>query len=345
MQKLPPLAAIRAFEAAARHLSFTRAAEELGMTQAAVSYQIRMLEERLGAPLFVRLARHVELTATGRELAPAVGDAFAQLRTAFEAVGRLQDRRLTLSVLPTVAAHWLVPRLGRFQAAHPELAVYVDASNDLADFARGEIDLAIRSGSGRWQDLEAHLLLPSHFTAVAGPALLTERRPQRPVDLLDLPLLGASDPWWPEWFAAAGVPGVDLRRPGTSLGTQQFEAMAAMTGQGVALVNPYLFAGDLAAGRLARLPESPPPLGQDPRLPGLGPRGSGPGRSGAAAEPRRGGCAAGPGRRVSLRARAARRPFDFALALGDIAAVEPLIPQPRQSRSPSGPSSLSSRSP
>src|SRR5919107_1843768 len=129
--KLPPMSAVRVFEAAARHQSFTRAAEELGMTQAAVSYQIRMLEERIGTALFVRLPRHVELTPTGKELAPAVSEAFEQLRTAFETVGRLQDNRLTVSVLPTIAAHWLVPRLGRFQTAYPELAVQVDASNEV----------------------------------------------------------------------------------------------------------------------------------------------------------------------------------------------------------------------
>jgi LysR family glycine cleavage system transcriptional activator len=254
MQKLPPLTAIRAFEAAARHQSFTRAAEELGMTQAAVSYQIRMLEERLGAGLFVRLPRHVELTATGKELAVPVREAFEQLRTAFEGVSRRLDNTLVLSVLPTIAAHWLVPRLGRFQAAHPQLAVQVDTTNEVADFGRDEVDVGIRSGLGNWPELESHLLMRSHFTAVASAELLKGRRVERPVDLLDVPLLGPMDPWWPEWFAAAGVPGVDLTgRPGTSLGTQQFEAMAAMAGQGVALVNPFLFAKDLAAGRLLQL--------------------------------------------------------------------------------------------
>ncbi len=122
---LPPLAAIRVFEAAARHLSFTRAAEELGMTQAAVSYQIRVLEERVGAPLFLRLARAVELTQTGRLLAPATSEALERLATAFAAARKDTGGVLSLSIVPTFAAHWLAPRIGGFQLKHPEIAVRI----------------------------------------------------------------------------------------------------------------------------------------------------------------------------------------------------------------------------
>jgi LysR family glycine cleavage system transcriptional activator len=252
--KLPPLNAIRAFEAAARHGSFTRAAEELGMTQAAVSYQIKMLEDRVGTPLFARLPRQVVLTEAGRKLAPGVSEAFGMLAAAFDGVGRNVDTTLSMSVLPTVAAHWLVPRLGRFQAQHPEIVVEIDTSHDVVDFGRDDFDLGIRSGLGDWAGLEAHRLLPSHFTPVCSPALLQGREIAEPADLLSLPLIGPGDPWWGDWFAAAGLGTPDLsERRGPTLHTQQFEAMAAMTGQGVALVNPYFFAAEIAAGRLIQL--------------------------------------------------------------------------------------------
>ena len=230
--KLPPLSAIRAFEAAARHRSFTRAAEELGMTQAAVSYQIRLLEDRVGTPLFKRLPRQVALTDAGLRLAPAVTEAFETLRSAFDGVGANVDHRLAVSVLPTIAAHWLVPRLGRFQAAHPQIALQLDTSNDVVDFTRDAFDLAIRSGLGDWPDLEAHPLMGSHFTPVCSPQLLQGRQVAAPADILALPLIGPGDPWWKEWFAAAGLGPVDVSdRPGPTLYTQQFEGMAAMAGR------------------------------------------------------------------------------------------------------------------
>jgi LysR family transcriptional regulator, glycine cleavage system transcriptional activator len=254
MRKLPPLSAVRVFEAAARHESFTRAAEELGMTQAAVSYQVKLLEERLGAPLFTRLPRQVVLTALGRRLAPPVTDAFETLRTAFATLGKVVDNVLSLTVLPTIAAHWLVPRLGRFQLAHPQLAVQLDASQHVVDLQNGQYDIGIRSGLGDWPDLDAHFLLPSRFTPVCSPALAKPADIRSPVDILKLPLIGPSDRWWMEWFATAGLGAVDLSdRPITTLGSQQFEAMAAVAGQGVAMLNPFFFADELASGRLVQL--------------------------------------------------------------------------------------------
>src|SRR5262249_5099224 len=133
---LPPLAAIRCFEAAARHQSFTRAAEELGMTQAAVSYQIKLLEDRVGGPLFMRGTRGVTLTETGRQLAPSISEAFVQLRGAFAQLRDTAGNVLNVSALTTFATNWLVPRLGSFQLAHPEIAVRLDASNVMVDFSR-----------------------------------------------------------------------------------------------------------------------------------------------------------------------------------------------------------------
>jgi LysR family glycine cleavage system transcriptional activator len=254
MPKLPPLNAIRAFEAAARHQSFTRAADELGMTQAAVSYQIKLLEDRIGEQLFVRMPRQVVLTAAGKRLAPQITEAFDTMRAAFVGMHATADAVLSLTVLPTVAAHWLVARIGRFQMAHPHLAVRLDTSLAMIDLPQSDYDLGIRSGHGEWPGLEADVLFPSKFTPVCSPALLQGKGVRAPADLLRLPLIGARDPWWSRWFAAAGLPGVDLSdQPDNRLQTQQFEVIAAMAGQGVAMVNPFFFADELASGRLVQI--------------------------------------------------------------------------------------------
>ena len=223
------------------------------MTQAAVSYQIRMLEDRIGAPLFVRLPRHVELTARGRQLAPAVTEAFEALRVAFAGVENAVQTVLSITTLTTFASNWLVTRLGRFQQLHPNIAVQISASSQIVDFAQNDFDIGIRSGTGDWPGLEAHLLFPNQFTPVCSPDLLRQVELREPADLLKLPILTPSDPWWKDWFTAAGLPDVDLsNRPDNSLGAQQFEGMAAMAGQGVAMINPYFFPNDLAAGRLVQ---------------------------------------------------------------------------------------------
>jgi LysR family transcriptional regulator, glycine cleavage system transcriptional activator len=247
------MSAIRVFEAAARHQSFTRAAEELGMTQAAVSYQIRMLEDRVGTPLFTRLPRQVVLTAKGRQLAPAVTEAFEALRDAFSGLEETVQSVLSITTLTTFASAWLVPRLGRFQQLHPDIAVQIDVSTQIVDLTQSDFDIAIRSGTGDWPGLEAQFLFPNHFTPVGSPDLIRSADLRAPADLLKLPILTPSDPWWRDWFAAAGLPDVDLsNRPDNSLGAQQFEGMAAMAGQGLAMINPYFFPADLAAGRLVQ---------------------------------------------------------------------------------------------
>jgi LysR family glycine cleavage system transcriptional activator len=252
---LPPLAAVRVFEAAARHGNFTRAAAELGMTQAAVSYQVRLLEERLGTPLFLRTPRRVTLTEAGARLAPVVSEALEAIRAAFEAVRGDADGALTVSSLHVFAANWLVPRLGAFRAAHPGVSVRLEVGNRLVDFAREEVDVGVRSGFGSWPGLEAHRLLDVRFAPFCGPALLERAggRLEAPADLLRLPLLSPGDPWWATWFEAAGVPCPGLAERGAiRFDSQQMEGAAAIAGQGVAILTPELWAGEVAAGRLVQ---------------------------------------------------------------------------------------------
>ena len=253
-KSLPPLSAIRAFEAAARHLSFTRAAEELGMTQAAVSYQVKLLEERLGGPLFLRGPRGVTLSEIGRRLAPAATEAFGRLRAAFDELNDTADGVLAITAVNTFATKWLVPRLGGFHVEHPGIAVKLDVTSHLADFAREEVDVGIRQGRGDWPGLAAHQLFPVAFTPMASPRLLEGAGPlESPADLLKLPLIDPTDPWWLDWFVAAGVAAPDLSlRTEMRVFNQHLAASAALAGSGVAILTPALFAEDLAARRLAQ---------------------------------------------------------------------------------------------
>lgn len=251
---LPPLAAIRSFEAAARHQSFTRAAGELGMTQAAVSYQVKLLEERVGAPLFVRGARGVTLSDAGRRLAPAISEAFAQMRAAFEDLSETAEGILRITCLVTFATNWLVPRLGAFQLKHPGIAVSLDASNQLVDFARADVDVGIRAGHGQWPGLTAHPLFAATFAPMLSPRLLESIGPlNEPTDLLKFPLIDPTDTWWGEWFEAAGVPAPDLSgHIGIRVLNQHLAGRAALSGQGVAILMPAFFAEELAAGLLVQ---------------------------------------------------------------------------------------------
>lgn len=251
---LPPLSAVRCFEAAARHGSFTRAAQELGMTQAAMSYQVKLLEDRVGGQLFLRGPRGVALTEAGHRLAPAVTQAFGQLRAAFADLSESAEGVLSLTVLNAFATNWLVPRLGEFQLAHPRIAAKLDVSSELIDFSREDIDVGIRSGHGEWPGLAAHRLMPVAFTPMASPRFLESAGPlHEPADLLRLPLLDPTDIWWPEWFSAAGVDPPDLsQRTEMRLYYQTLAASAALAGQGVAMLMPAFFADELASGRLAQ---------------------------------------------------------------------------------------------
>ena len=250
---LPPLAAIRAFEAAARLGSFTRAAEELAMSQAAVSYQIKLLEARLAAPLFLRLPRQVVLTEAGQRLASAAMDAFDGLRSAVADIQTAGGSVLTVNALAAFASNWLAPRLGRFQLAQPGLAVRLAAENRMVDLAREEVDVAIRSGLGPWPGLEQHRLMPVSFTPMASPDFLARAGPLRhPRDLLALPRLTPGDSWWREWFELAGVRLAPAdEQGGLLLETQLMEGMAALAGQGIAMLTPFLWRAEIASGRLA----------------------------------------------------------------------------------------------
>lgn len=252
---LPPLAALRAFEAAARHQSFTSAGEELGMTQAAVSYQIKVLEDRLGAPLFFRRPRQVTLTETGQRLAPEISRAFAIVADAFTEARGVVEGTLTISTMQTFAAHWLVQRLGAFQLQNPSLAVRLDPSSELVDFSRDPVDVAIRSGDGNWPGLISHLIMKADFTPMLSPQLAESHGGvNAPEDLLNLPLLDPSDPWWPKWFAAAGIDakGKLSSLRGSYYTVQTLEAGAAMAGTGVAILTPAFYKAELASGRLMK---------------------------------------------------------------------------------------------
>ncbi len=250
--ELPPLAAIRVFEAAARHASFTKAAAELGMTQAAVSYQMKVLEERIGAPLFLRRPRQVALTDVGKQLAPAVTEAFALLSEAYATARGDAQGTLCVTTVLTFASNWLSRHLGSFQLAHPSLAVRLDTASRMVDFAREDIDIGIRSGGGNWPGLVSHKLFDLDFTPMLSPKLAESiGGVKTPGDLLRLRILDPGDYWWKLWFAAANVPADGLAdRPDASLGSQSYEGSAAIAGQGVAILTPAFFAAELADGRL-----------------------------------------------------------------------------------------------
>ena len=205
MRRLPPLAAVRVFEAAARHENFTAAANELGMTQAAVSYQVKLLEERLGAPLFRREKRRVVLTDAGRKAAPQITRAFDAIDAAFGAIRADDEAVLTVSTSNTFANTWLAWRLGSFQMNHPEMAVRLLTSDALADFVSDDVDVAIRAGLGGWDDLHEELLIRIDFTPMCSPGFLRRHGPFTPEDMLRVPQISPHDPWWPFWLREAGV--------------------------------------------------------------------------------------------------------------------------------------------
>ena len=253
MRRLPPLSAIRVFEAAARLGNFTRAAEELGMTQAAVSYQMKLLEERLGAPLFRRDGRRVALTDAGARAAPQVSRAFDAIDSAFARVRAEEEGLLVISTSNTFANAWLAWRLGSFQMRHPEMAVRLDANDAIADLESGEVDCAIRAGRGNWPGMAEDLLLRIDFTPMVSPAFLDRHGPISPHDLLHLPLISPHDPWWSVWLREAGVDVPEgPPRPGVRMDSQAHEGHAAIASQGVAMLTPFFWRNDLAEKRLVR---------------------------------------------------------------------------------------------
>ncbi len=252
MSKQFPLNALRVFEAAARLGSFTKAGDELGMTQTAVSYQIKLLEDNVGEPLFLRRPRQIQLTRTGEMLAPKVGEAFDLLRDAMASVRNDAEATLLIHSTPTFASQWLARHLGSFQLKHPSVAVRMTTSEAIVDFNREAVDLAIRSGTGEWPGLTSHPLMSVDFTPMLSPQLAESIGGiHTPRDLLKLRIIDPGDPWWAHWFAAAGVHDADLAsRPASRLGAQSFEARAAIAGQGVAILTPEFYPDDIALGRL-----------------------------------------------------------------------------------------------
>ena len=252
MAETPPLQAVRVFDAVARHLNFTKAATELNMTQSAVSYQVKLLESFIGAPLFVREARGVALSEQGRMVAPMVRRALNDLTQAFQSAKSETTNLLVISTLQTFASTWLAPRIGEFQMQNPDIAVKLDVSNHLVDFQHDRVDVGIRTGKGDWPGLTSHLLGGGNFTAVCSP-LYYERigRPKTPADLTDCIFIGPRDEWWPIWFAAAGLePPAALSRPGVDVETQQMAAVLAAAGHGLALVHLGFVTQEFKEGKL-----------------------------------------------------------------------------------------------
>jgi len=248
------LNALKAFEAAARHESFTRAAEELSVTQGAVSHQVKGLEDRLGVKLFSREAQRLAITAAGREYLDVVRDAMDRIAIGTERLLQRQSTGvLTVSTSPNFASKWLVHRLGRFAEAHPTIDLRISATIHHVDFAREDIDVAIRHGDGNEAGLHVTRLCTEELFPVCSPKLLRGRRAlRRPDDLARHTLLHLNDRRdWSKWLEAAAVTGLNLSR-GPVLNQASMVIDAAVDGQGIALARTGLAAGDLITGRLVR---------------------------------------------------------------------------------------------
>jgi LysR family glycine cleavage system transcriptional activator len=256
MRRLPPLNALRTFEAVARLGSMKDAAEELAVTPGAVSQQIALLEDRIGTTLFRRLTRSLELTEAGRTYFSPIRAAFRQIEEATRRVTAISEGRvLTLSAPPAFATSWLVPRLGDFHASHPEIDLRVVTSRVLADFEADGIDIAIRHGLGRWKGLRADRIAAVRLIPVCSKALLGGRpRLTRAEDLVSLPLLhDVQRRDWALWFQAHGVHPIPKEAlTGPSLDDQMLLIQAAASGQGVALATEVLARPELIRRSLVK---------------------------------------------------------------------------------------------
>lgn len=253
--RLPSLNGLRAFEAAARHLSFTLAASELNVTQTAISHQIRRLEEELGIRLFIRQNRALALTPEARDYLPGVRAAFNDLRLATDRLLRKEDDKvLTVSTLASLAAKWLLPRLTDFQEQHPGIDVRITTSTGLVDFQRDNVDAAIRYGRGQWPGVRADWLMADELFPVCSPSLLRGDKPlRRPEDLRNHPLLhtsNANSDDWRLWLTAAGLPADIARQPGITFDMIFMTIQAAIDGIGVAMGRTSYVQDDIAKGRL-----------------------------------------------------------------------------------------------
>jgi LysR family glycine cleavage system transcriptional activator len=253
VRRLPHLNALKAFEAAARHESFTRAAEELFVTQGAVSHQVKALEEELGVKLFNREHQRLVITEAGRQYLTILRDAFDRIALGTERLLQRQSSgALTVSTSPDFAAKWLVNRLGRFAEEYPSIDLRVSATLHHVDFAREDVDLAVRHGDGNWQGFDVARLSPENLFAVCSPKLLSGRhRLTKPADVLKFPLIHVDDRKdWTRWLEATGVAAEVLHGPVLNRASMAIDA--AVDGQGVALARTTLAATDLISGRLLR---------------------------------------------------------------------------------------------
>jgi len=257
LSRLPPLNALKAFEAAARHLNFSLAARELSVTPGAISQQIRLLEDHAGGPLFRREGRSVVLTDLGNRLQPFLREAFEHLKGAAEVIyGLTKARTLSVSVPPTFAAKWLVPRLARFSSLRPDIEVWVSADMKLADVSGGRVDVAVRFGRGDYPGVRTRHLMDAGVIPVCSPDLLPEGKPYlKPAALARRPLIHVTStteepmPDWSAWLASRGL-GVAAAEPGLRFDQTALAIDAALHGRGIALAPRVFVDPDLAVGRL-----------------------------------------------------------------------------------------------
>ncbi len=249
--RLPPLHTLRAFETAARHLSFSRAATELNLTHGAISHQMKALERELGVALFERRNRGVILTEPGSQLAAAVREGLDRIARGVADLRSHPARSLTVSVLPAFATHWLIPRLADFNQRHPDIDINVRASQALVDFATDDVDLAVRYGDGRWPNLTALQLAHEDVFPVCSPRFNDGRLPRTLAALAKTTLLHTPLQPWNEWFRAVHSDVVPPRR-GMTFSETDLLLRAAIDGLGVALSRRVLAQPELGAGRLVR---------------------------------------------------------------------------------------------
>jgi LysR family glycine cleavage system transcriptional activator len=252
--RLPPLNALRAFEAAARHLSVKQAANELCVTPGAVSQMLKLLEQHLGVALFRRVNRGIFLTDAGQGYLPPIRNAFRQIAEATSRVAAADTGILTVSTSAFFADAWLVPRLNAFQAAHPDIDLQLVTGNALTDFARDGVDIAIRHGAGRYPGLRSERVLTVEVVPVASPALVARRgMPADPAALTRWPQVhDAERKGWHLWFRAQGIDGIGAPR-GAAFDDPGLLMRAVLAGQGAGLLPDALVAPDIDAGRLVRL--------------------------------------------------------------------------------------------
>lgn len=251
-RRLPVLSSLRAFEAAGRHLNFSRAADELLITQSAVSHHVRKVEEELGVSLFVRQARSITLTPEGEKYLSCLSQAFDLMAKGTDEIRRTERRSLRVSLLASFATHWLIPRLSRFTGAHPNIDLVLEPSVRPADLASEQIDLAIRYGRGGWNGVECRQLLAEHISPVCSPAFLERAAGLRqPQDLLDHTLLFSFSKDPSEWRIWSERVGIDLAAARSlMLHDYNIVLQAAMDGQGIAMGRRTLIADHLRRGAL-----------------------------------------------------------------------------------------------